>query len=152
MPDDAPESATEAGLGSARLLRPLCDVRPVPRRSATYGPARGRQDAAAAPDVHGGPLDPQPLGYLGDAHGVAIGHEKTVAKVLTDDQGCSDNQYMTQTQSTRRVRYNVQVISRNLAGTVHESSVKVLAHSAEQAQAQVEASLVGLVQVTGVTR
>ena len=74
------------------------NVGPVPCRSAADCPAGLRQHPTVAPDIHRGPLYAEPLGDFGDAYGVAIPHGKTVAKVLTVDQGCSDNQYMTQTK------------------------------------------------------
>ena len=75
------------------------NVGPVPCRPAAHRPARLREHATVTPDIHGSPLDAEAFGDLSDAYGVAISHEKTVAKVLTVDQGCSDNQYMTQTQN-----------------------------------------------------
>ena len=93
------------------------NVGPVPRGPATNRPARLGQHATSAPHIHRGPLDAKPLGDLGDADGVAICHEKSVAKVLTVDQGCSDNQYMTQTKeiwftTTRKGQRRAYYLSR----------------------------------------
>lgn len=74
------------------------NVGPVPGGPATDRPAGLGHYATVPPDVHCGPLYPQPLCDFSDAYRVAISHEKTVAKVLTVDQGCSDNQYMTETR------------------------------------------------------
>lgn len=85
------------------------NVGPVPRRSAADRPAGVREHAAGAPDIHRGPLYAEPLGYLSDAYRVAISHEKTVAKVLTVDQGCSDNQYMTETRYMAEAKVNGRI-------------------------------------------
>lgn len=49
--------------------------------------------------------DAESLGDLGDADRLAVSHRKSVAKVLTVDQGCSDNQYMTQTEGMSQEQY-----------------------------------------------
>lgn len=80
---------------------PRLYVSPRPGGTTPDGPARRGQQSSGAPDVDGGALDAEALGNLGDADGVA-GHEETVAKVLTDDQGCSDTHYMTKSRYTVR--------------------------------------------------
>jgi hypothetical protein len=72
---------------------------PVPGRSAADRPARLGEHSALPPLIHGGTGHAQLRGDLGQSYRLAISHEKSVSKVLTPDQGCSDNQYMTQTQN-----------------------------------------------------
>ena len=102
-------SAVSVGQATG-VLRPGQDGRPVPGGATDDGPFRFGQQAAGAPDVHGGSFDVEAGGDLGDADGVAGGHEETVAKLLTTDQWCSDTHYMTQTEISTSPRRN-QVVA-----------------------------------------
>lgn len=97
-----PLAAVQAQLARLPRSGPSLNVGPVPSRSPADRPSRLRQDATRPPHVHSGAFDAKAVGDLGDAHGLAISHEESVAKVLTPDQGCSDNQYMIQTENSTK--------------------------------------------------
>lgn len=92
-------------LQAAGLLRPPLDVRPVPRRTATHGPARLGQQIPLPPHVDRGALDPEAFSDLLDADRLD-GHTGTVEKVLTPDKFCSENHYMTKTTQTQPIDVN----------------------------------------------
>lgn len=77
----------------ARLFGPRLDVGPVPAGTTSDGPLRFRQQPSESPGVHGLALHAEPVRDLDDPHGR---HEVTVANLLTVDQGCGDNHYMTE--------------------------------------------------------
>lgn len=70
------------------------NVRPVPGRSPADCPPGLGQYAALPPLVDGDASDAELLGDLGQPDGLAVVHQATVSKVLTQGQRRTDNQYM----------------------------------------------------------
>lgn len=94
------EASRSTGQATA-LLGPRLHVRPVPGGATAHRPTWFGQEVPEAPDVDRLALDVETGGDLGDADGVAVAHEATVANVLTTGQDCSDTRYMTTTRAAR---------------------------------------------------
>src|SRR5437899_2388004 len=81
------------------------NVGPVPRRPATDCPSGVRQDATLPPLIDGDASDAEPLSDLGQAHGLAVVHEKDCIESLDGRLARTDNPYMTGADTDPRCDY-----------------------------------------------